>query len=295
MVGNPIRRAFVRAARRASADPAGFEARSTKILVLGGSQGARVLNQVAPRAIAEAAPGIAVIHQTGSGMVDEVRAAYAELGVDAEVTAFIDDMATAYASAQVVVARAGATTVAEVCAIGRPSILVPFPHAADDHQTKNARALEVAGAAVCIPEAALDTASLAAELRALTGDVTRRRAMAEAARAVGRPDAAAATVDDLCAWLGCPAARGAQPASAPPEALDHDLHASDRAPSEGEPSEGEPGDSPERETSEGDPRRAQGAAVGLRGQRPYVPSARRAARRSVLPAHRRVITVSAWD
>jgi UDP-N-acetylglucosamine--N-acetylmuramyl-(pentapeptide) pyrophosphoryl-undecaprenol N-acetylglucosamine transferase len=131
-----------------------------------------------------------------------VRARYAALGVKADVVPFIDDMARAYAGAQIVIARAGATTLAELCAIGRPSVLVPYPHAADDHQTKNAEALERAGAALTVADAALDEAQLGATLRALLEDRERRSAMAQAARSHGRPEAAAAIVDDLIAWLG---------------------------------------------------------------------------------------------
>jgi UDP-N-acetylglucosamine--N-acetylmuramyl-(pentapeptide) pyrophosphoryl-undecaprenol N-acetylglucosamine transferase len=204
--GNPVRRAFVDAARRAAMDPDGFEARARRVLVLGGSQGARALNTIVPDALARAGladRGVSVLHQTGPAMRDEVEAAYRALGVDAEVVTFIDDMAAAYASAALVVARAGATTVAELCAVGRPSILVPYPFAADDHQADNALALERAGAARCIREGALDAGSLATAIAGLLDDDEKRSAMAEAAREAGRPDAAAAIVDDLCAWLGC--------------------------------------------------------------------------------------------
>lgn len=202
LVGNPVRHSLRAWARRASADPQGLEARADTILVMGGSQGAKALNEGVPAALAgmELA-GRKVVHQTGAAMRDAVAARYAELGVDAEVVSFIDDMARAYARAAVVVARAGATTLAELQAIGRPSILVPYPHAADDHQTRNARALEGAGAAVCVPESELDAERLRSELGRLLGDERARVAMAEAARRSGRPDAAAAIVDDLCAWL----------------------------------------------------------------------------------------------
>jgi UDP-N-acetylglucosamine--N-acetylmuramyl-(pentapeptide) pyrophosphoryl-undecaprenol N-acetylglucosamine transferase len=117
---------------------------------------------------------------------------------------FVSDMASAYAGAAVVVARAGATTVAELCALGRPAVLIPYPFAADDHQAKNAESLEERGAARCIRERDLTVEGLAADLAALLDDRSRRRAMAEAARRLGRPEAAAAIVDDLCEWLGCP-------------------------------------------------------------------------------------------
>jgi UDP-N-acetylglucosamine--N-acetylmuramyl-(pentapeptide) pyrophosphoryl-undecaprenol N-acetylglucosamine transferase len=207
LLGNPVRRAFVDAARAAMIDPDGFEARSRRIFVLGGSQGAKVLNETVPAALARlglAARGVSVLHQTGAAMRDGVEARYRELGVDAEVVSFVDDMAKAYASASLVVARAGATTLAEVCAIGRPAILVPYPFAADDHQARNAEALERAGAAVAIRQEALSAERLAREAGRLLDDPAARQAMAEAARRHGRPDAAAAIVDDLFGWLGGP-------------------------------------------------------------------------------------------
>ena len=216
LLGNPVRRAFVDASRAAMADPDGFEARSRRILVLGGSQGAKVLNDTVPAALAGldlASRGIDVLHQTGAAMRSEVEARYRELGVPAEVVTFVDDMAKAYASASLVIARAGATTLAELCAIGRPAILVPYPFAADDHQAKNAEALERAGAAISIREAKLTSEGLGAEVRGLLDDPSRRTRMAEAARAHGRPDAAAAIVDDLFAWLGGPSASVATPLS----------------------------------------------------------------------------------
>jgi UDP-N-acetylglucosamine--N-acetylmuramyl-(pentapeptide) pyrophosphoryl-undecaprenol N-acetylglucosamine transferase len=247
--GNPVRRAFVRAARRAETDPMGFEARSKTVLVLGGSQGARALNHVVPEALARfgvEARGLRVVHQAGQAMCDEVAATYRDLGVDAEVVPFIDDMARAYERAAVIIARAGATTLAELCAIGRPSVLIPFPHAADDHQGKNAEALAAAGAAECIREEVLTPGGLADTLRGIVDDPARRRNMADAARRQGRPDAAATIVDDLCAWLGCADASGS-----------------------GFP-EDEAGAEPTSDEGEG------GAQMrsSLRGTRPYVPRSR---------------------
>jgi UDP-N-acetylglucosamine--N-acetylmuramyl-(pentapeptide) pyrophosphoryl-undecaprenol N-acetylglucosamine transferase len=202
--GNPVRRAFVDAARMTAHDPAGATARSRTVLVLGGSQGARALNEIVPEALARAGLaqlGLSVVHQTGAAMVEPVRQRYRELGVAAEVVAFIDDMARAYVGASLVIARAGATTLAEICTIGRASVLVPYPHAAQDHQTQNARALERAGAAITIPEPELEPAPLAERVRALLADEATRGRMAEAARRQGKPDAAAAIVDDLFGWL----------------------------------------------------------------------------------------------
>jgi UDP-N-acetylglucosamine--N-acetylmuramyl-(pentapeptide) pyrophosphoryl-undecaprenol N-acetylglucosamine transferase len=208
VLGNPVRRAFVEAAQRAAHDPAGVEARAKRVLVLGGSQGARTLNEVVPAALALASVssrGVSVLHQTGESMVDEVKRRYSELGLEAEVVPFIDDMTRAYASASLVIARAGATTLAELCAIGKPSILIPYPHAAEDHQMKNAQAMEQAGAAVAIGEGTLTAEGLAAKVRELLVGTAERRAMADAARALGRPEAAASIVDDLFAYLGIPA------------------------------------------------------------------------------------------
>ncbi len=210
LLGNPVRRAFVDMARAASVDPDGFEARAQHLFVLGGSQGAKALNETVPLALARlglAERGVRVLHQTGAAMRDAVAARYEELGVEAEVVSFVDDMAKAYASASLVIARAGATTLAEICAIGRPCILVPYPHAADDHQARNAEALEREGAAIAIRESKLDAETLATAAGRLLDDVDQRRAMAEAARRHGRPDAAAAIVDDLFSWLGAPRAQ----------------------------------------------------------------------------------------
>ena len=208
VLGNPVRRAFVEAAQLALHDPAGVEARARRVLVLGGSQGAKTLNEVVPVALAlssVSSQGVSVLHQTGDAMLDEVRRRYRGLGVNAEVVSFIDDMARAYASASLVIARAGATTLAELCAIGKPSILIPYPHAAEDHQAKNALAMERAGAALAIRESELTAEGLATQVRELLLGRSRRRDMADSARKLGRPEAAAAIVDDLCSFLGVPA------------------------------------------------------------------------------------------
>lgn len=266
--GNPIRRAFVDAARRAHSDPAGTEARARRVLVLGGSQGSQALNQTVPEALAKAGlaqRGIEVVHQTGAAMREEVEARYRALGVPAQVVAFIDDVASAYASAAIVIARAGATTVAELCAMGRPAILIPYPFAANDHQRKNAETLERRGAAVCVPQDVLTPEGLADRVAALLDDPQARRTMGEAAQAFGRPDAAASIVDDLCDWLGCPDAPEAA-------AADDDVPA-------GFDSGG--GSDPEVHR------------VALRGEHPYVPPLRASARprRSTIPPYRRPVLI----
>jgi UDP-N-acetylglucosamine--N-acetylmuramyl-(pentapeptide) pyrophosphoryl-undecaprenol N-acetylglucosamine transferase len=163
-----------------------------RLLVTGGSQGAASLNRWLPEALsrlhAQARPQ--VLHQAGRQATDAVIAAYAEAGVDAEVTEFIDDMASAYARADLVVCRAGALTVSELAAAGLGAVLVPFPHAVDDHQTRNAEVLEAAGAAVILQEDGLDADTLCATLAPLLGDRARLEAMANSAYAAGTRDAA---------------------------------------------------------------------------------------------------------
>lgn len=205
LTGNPVRQEFVEHARLALADQEGFESRARTVLVLGGSQGARKLNEDVPRALARAglaSRGLEVVHQTGESMRNQVESSYRELGVRAKVVTFIHDMARAYSNAALVIARAGATTLAELCAIGRPSILIPFPHAADDHQAKNAEALQTQGASICIRESELDADSLGDLVSELLDDHGARQAMAQAARDHGKPDAAAAIVDDIIGWIG---------------------------------------------------------------------------------------------
>jgi UDP-N-acetylglucosamine--N-acetylmuramyl-(pentapeptide) pyrophosphoryl-undecaprenol N-acetylglucosamine transferase len=193
----------------------GRDARGRTVLVLGGSQGAESLNRHVPEALARAglaAQGIEVVHQSGAAMQHEVQARYDALGIRARVVPFIDDMARAYVEAALVVARAGATTLAELCTIGRATVLVPYPFAAQDHQLKNARALEQAGAALVVTDAELAGDRLAEAVRGLLSGADRRRSLAEAARRLGRPDAAAAIVDDLCSWLGMAGGGDASPA-----------------------------------------------------------------------------------
>jgi UDP-N-acetylglucosamine--N-acetylmuramyl-(pentapeptide) pyrophosphoryl-undecaprenol N-acetylglucosamine transferase len=220
LTGNPVRQEFVEHARLALADQEGFESRARSVLVLGGSQGARKLNEDVPRALARAGlanRGLEVVHQTGESMRDQVEASYRELGIGAKVVTFINDMARAYSNAALVIARAGATTLAELCAIGRPSILIPFPHAADDHQAKNAEALQALGASICIRESELDAESLGDLVTELLDSQGARKAMAQAARDHGRPDAAAAIVDDIMGWIGSVDSNNEASTSAPGE------------------------------------------------------------------------------
>lgn len=177
-----------------------------RVLVLGGSQGATALNERLPLAFGRARSKVGevhVLHQTGPDRVEEVRKAYDAAGLgEAVVVPFLDDVAHEMARADLIVARAGAVTVAEIAAIGRASLLVPFPHAADDHQAKNASALAELGGAVCLRQEAADEARLAVELELLLGDDSRRATMAAAARAHGRPHAADDVAKDLLALAG---------------------------------------------------------------------------------------------
>ena len=140
------------------------------------------------------------VEQTGVKDEAELSARYARLGIDAKAVAFIDDMAKAYAEADLLVCRAGATTIAELTVCKKPSILVPFPSATDDHQTVNARALVAAGAAVLMPEKELTGQKLADELRALEQDRDRLRRMSRASGVLGRPEAAR-EIADVCVGL----------------------------------------------------------------------------------------------
>ncbi len=182
-----------------------------RVLVLGGSQGAQALNERIPLAMAQVAPraDVVIVHQTGRDREGPVREAYEKGAVrGATVVPFLDDVAEQMANADVIVARAGAVTVAEIASIGRASILVPFPHAADDHQAKNAMALAELGGAVCVRQEAADVERLAGELGTLLGDDTRRLRMANAAREHGRPHAAADIARDLLALAGIIPRRG---------------------------------------------------------------------------------------
>jgi UDP-N-acetylglucosamine--N-acetylmuramyl-(pentapeptide) pyrophosphoryl-undecaprenol N-acetylglucosamine transferase len=189
-VGNPVRAAI--AALPAPAQRMVGRHGKPRLLVLGGSLGARALNLVMPRALALLAPADRpeVLHQAGKRGLDEAVAAYAQAGVEAQVVPFIDDMAGSYGWADLAVCRAGALTLAELTASGLGSLLVPFPHAVDDHQTRNGEVLVAAGAAELTQESDLDAHMLAQRLQALLGDRAKLVAMAEAARTLAKPDAA---------------------------------------------------------------------------------------------------------
>ena len=186
-VGNPVRPNIA-----ALPDPAERYAGRVgplRLLVIGGSLGAKVLNEVVPRALAQMRPEARpeVKHQAGASKIDALKANYANAKIAAECLAFIDDMAAAYAWADVVICRAGASTVAELAAAGVPAALVPYPYAVDDHQTLNAHFLADSGAAWLLPQTRLNAEELAAWLGSLTRTDLLERA--RKARALGKPEA----------------------------------------------------------------------------------------------------------
>jgi UDP-N-acetylglucosamine--N-acetylmuramyl-(pentapeptide) pyrophosphoryl-undecaprenol N-acetylglucosamine transferase len=185
--GNPVRKDI--AALEAPGARYAVRSGRLRLLVVGGSLGAQILNETVPLALALLPPGERpqVTHQAGEKNIEALRAGYAGAGVRAEPLAFIDDMAARYAGADVVLCRAGALTIAELACAGVASILVPFPHAVDDHQTGNAKFLSTRGAAILLPQSLLSASSLADLLRGLTRE--RLLDMAEKARLLGKPDA----------------------------------------------------------------------------------------------------------
>ena len=191
--GNPVRAAFFEPAPQATAKRA-----EVHLLVLGGSQGAHAINvammAAAPLLVGGSVP-VVVTHQTGDRDHGAVRRVYAEAGLPARVEPFLDHMVDAMRDADVVLCRVGATTLAEIAAVGRVALLVPLPGAADAHQRLNADVLVRAGAADVVPQAGMTGAMLAERLLQLAGDGERRRRMAAAARALARPDAAGVIVD----------------------------------------------------------------------------------------------------
>jgi UDP-N-acetylglucosamine--N-acetylmuramyl-(pentapeptide) pyrophosphoryl-undecaprenol N-acetylglucosamine transferase len=173
------------------------------VLVIGGSHGAITLNRSVPAAIAlsreQLSMPIHVVHQSGKNEANDVRLAYEKAGIAelVDVVPFIDDVPSVLAQSDLVIQRSGAGAVAEVCAIGRASLLVPYPFAAGNHQVHNARALEEAGAALWVASDNASSENLASHIVRLALDVDLRVRMAEAARKHGRPEAAAAIAKDL--------------------------------------------------------------------------------------------------
>lgn len=208
--GVPLRPGFEPAPYRA---PEG----RVKLLVLGGSQGARTLNEAVPRAIAALGGQVEVVHQCGRAHAECVEKLYAELGSSsARVVPFIDDMPRALADAELVIGRSGAGAVSEICAVGRPSLLVPYPYAAGDHQRHNAEALVRAGAAASVLDTEATPERLAGEIARLIAAPASLASMAGAARVEGRPDAARAIALDLLDFAGLRASSAAPAGAASP-------------------------------------------------------------------------------
>jgi UDP-N-acetylglucosamine--N-acetylmuramyl-(pentapeptide) pyrophosphoryl-undecaprenol N-acetylglucosamine transferase len=197
-VGNPVRRAFFDAATPTLRY--GARSGALRLLVVGGSQGAAKLNATVPAALAQLPAGAwQVRHQAGARGLEAAREAYARAGVEATVEPFIDDIAAAYAEADLVVCRAGALTVSEIAATGVAALFVPFAAAVDDHQTRNAEQLVAQGAASLLPEASLTPERLAEALTRLGTDRSALAAMADRARVFARPEATRAMADAVLA------------------------------------------------------------------------------------------------
>ncbi len=199
--GNPVRRAFFEMAAPRAAE----SGRAPHVLVFGGSQGAHAINEAMVAAaplLCGGAMTMTLMHQTGERDLERVRSGYREARLEAEVEPFVFDMDRQMARADLVVCRAGATTLAEIAAAGRPAVLIPLPTATDDHQRKNAEVFAQAGAAEVIDQRRLSGPTLASTLLALGSDVERRERMSAAARRLGRPDAARVIVDCIFSLAG---------------------------------------------------------------------------------------------
>ena len=196
MSGNPVRRELVQ--KLLGAAPEASEANGrVHVLVVGGSQGAVAVNELAAQALAQLASEtpVAITHQTGEKDLEATRARYAQAGVSADCRAFIKDMAAAYRDADLIIGRAGATTVAELAIAGKPAVFIPYPFAADNHQELNAREMADKGAALMFRQAELTADKLTAALRPLLTDATTRTEMGAAMKLLAKPGAAAAVID----------------------------------------------------------------------------------------------------
>ncbi len=211
VVGNPVREAIASLVTSAeisaqsstdSDEVDDLNKEALKILIVGGSRGAAILNARVPEALSTIKFPVVVHHQCGAGNLDKVRSAFesslsADLNISVSVDEFIDDMASAYQWADVVICRAGAMTVTELSALGKPSVLVPFPHAVDDHQTANAKRLSEHGAAVLLPQSEFTAARLVKELEALANNRELLSVMSHKARQQFQPAAAERVADAL--------------------------------------------------------------------------------------------------
>jgi UDP-N-acetylglucosamine--N-acetylmuramyl-(pentapeptide) pyrophosphoryl-undecaprenol N-acetylglucosamine transferase len=195
--GNPVRGEFVGDSRQ-STEAANGQASGVRVLVFGGSQGAHAINVAMVEAAAELAAGrppLRLTHQTGERDVEMVRTAYRAAGLQADVEPFFYDMGRRVGEADLIVCRAGATTIAEIAAAGKPAILIPLPTATDDHQRRNAEALAAAGAADVLLQPDATGRELSARITALANDPAKRTRLAVAVRSFARPDAARVIVD----------------------------------------------------------------------------------------------------
>jgi UDP-N-acetylglucosamine--N-acetylmuramyl-(pentapeptide) pyrophosphoryl-undecaprenol N-acetylglucosamine transferase len=201
VTGNPVRPEFFAREEKEADDHSLSPPSAARVLIFGGSQGAHAINmamvEAATRLAAAGAPRLAITHQTGQRDVELVRDAYRRAGLEARVEAFLFEMDREMKAADIVVCRAGATTLSELAAAGKPAILVPLPTAADDHQRKNAEVIARAGGGEVIEERELTGERLADALARLGGDTERRGAMSEAIRGFARPDAAARIADKV--------------------------------------------------------------------------------------------------
>ena len=196
--GNPVRAEFVDIAAGSKSYAGDRPAPEVELLIFGGSQGAHAINVAmvdAASVLAAIGGALKITHQTGERDAEMVKAGYAVAGLDAQVEPFLFDMGARLGRADLVVSRAGATTLAELTAAGKPSILVPLPTATDDHQRKNAEALASAGAAVVMLQKDASGPALAKAIGGLVNDPAARARMGAAARSLARPDAAKAIVD----------------------------------------------------------------------------------------------------
>ena len=192
MTGLPVRDEFF-------CIPPKVRAGALKILITGGSQGSRTLNRAAQDSwplFRRASADIRIVHQTGIAAFESIHATFAKSGIQGEVVPFISDMPSAFAAADLIICRAGAGTVSELAASGRPSVLVPFPFAADDHQARNAEAMQKAGAARLVRDGEMTGARLAALVQELSGS-GELEAMGRAARGMAKPGAASRAADLL--------------------------------------------------------------------------------------------------
>jgi len=203
LTGNPVRSAVIEAAQRAYVKPQPGD--PIELVVFGGSQGARFFSETVPPALAALPPDVRcrlnVVQQARAEDVDGVVAAYRSAGIRAEVAPFFRDLPQRIAGANLVIARSGASTVAELTVIGRPSILVPLPHALDNDQLQNAQRLAESGAAWCIEQKHLSPARLAGDVGILLGDPDGLAAAAAAAKSLGRPDAVGRLADLVVALM----------------------------------------------------------------------------------------------